>query len=203
MKKMTHRQIAAMKTRENILDEGLRLITQHGFQNLSVEDITIAAGVSKGTFYTYFKRKEDILYEICTYAFRDIERRFIDDKNSSIIKKLTVFFTDFILEVQRYGINITREWIRDVIAPGNLCGQKNSGKWFADTDMVRNILSHSVRTGQLKRNTPVDALAYIITSQMYGMMTGWCMSDGDFNPSDWVKKFCDLQLKPMLYKYIV
>lgn len=42
----------------------------------------------------------------------------------SIIKKLNVFFRDFIAEIQRYGINITREWIRDVIAPGNLGGQK-------------------------------------------------------------------------------
>ena len=45
-------------------------------------------------------------------------------KKSDIIKKLNVFFRDFIAEIQRYGINITREWIRDVIAPGNLGGQK-------------------------------------------------------------------------------
>ena len=116
---------------------------------------------------------------------------------------MNVFFRDFIAEIQRYGITITREWIRDVIAPGNLGGQKNAGKWFTDTEMVRNVLMHAVRVGQLKRNTPVDALAYVITSQLYGMMTGWCMSDGEFNPADWSKKFCDLQLNQMLRPYII
>ena len=65
-----------------------------------------------------------VLIFLATRADSNDKRRFIDDEKSDIIKKLNVFFRDFIAEIQRYGINITREWIRDVIAPGNLGGQK-------------------------------------------------------------------------------
>ncbi|MBQ7409298.1 MAG: TetR/AcrR family transcriptional regulator, partial [Alphaproteobacteria bacterium] len=56
---MNMRERAALETRKKLLKTGQKLIMRKGLSNISVEDITNAAGVAKGTFYTYFKRKED------------------------------------------------------------------------------------------------------------------------------------------------
>ncbi|WP_313193208.1 TetR/AcrR family transcriptional regulator [Shinella zoogloeoides] len=46
--------------REQILDGAKRVFMEQGFEAASMNDITRAAGVSKGTIYVYFENKEDL-----------------------------------------------------------------------------------------------------------------------------------------------
>ena len=61
---MGSRQEAALQTRKKLTEAGKKIICEKGLTNTSIEEITEAAGVSKGTFYTYFKRKEDIVFAL-------------------------------------------------------------------------------------------------------------------------------------------
>ncbi len=51
-------------TKERILRAGKRVIFQKGFYRARVSDITSEAGVAHGTFYLYFRTKEDFLLEL-------------------------------------------------------------------------------------------------------------------------------------------
>ena len=53
------RQEMALKTRENIVEAAKKVISKKGFKGAYIQDITEQAGVAKGTFYTYFKTKEE------------------------------------------------------------------------------------------------------------------------------------------------
>lgn len=44
-------------TKQKLLTAADQLIVKEGYAAVSVERITKLAGVSKGTFYTYFKRR--------------------------------------------------------------------------------------------------------------------------------------------------
>lgn len=46
--------------REELLDVAFELCRSHGFEAMSVEQVTQAAGVAKGTFYHYFGSKADL-----------------------------------------------------------------------------------------------------------------------------------------------
>lgn len=199
---MTNRERAALETKQKLLKTGLKLIKKHGLENITVSDITTAAHVAKGTFYTYFDRKEDIIFEICRDAYADLEKNFYADTSHDIVKKLTKYFHAFMAEVERYDINICREWIRDVINPKTAPTNRDTQKWFFDVQTLIRILQTAVKNGELTKNAPIGAIAYIIMSELYGMMTGWCMSDGGFQPLDWTARFCELQLKPMLAPYL-
>lgn len=50
--------------RENIVEAALVEFHRRGFNACSVEDITKAAGVPKGSFYNHFKSKEDLGAEV-------------------------------------------------------------------------------------------------------------------------------------------
>ncbi len=69
--------------------------------------------------------------------------------------------------------------------------------------MLENILQKAVLNKELKKDTPVELLTHIIITQLYGMMTCWCMSDGIFEPKEWTKKFCEAQIKKILEEYII
>ena len=200
---MTKRQENALRTRQKLLDTAENLLKANGFNALCVEDITKAAGVAKGTFYVYFKHKEDIVSEICRGYFKAIETQINNMKSKDLVKKLSLYFDNFMEAVEIYGINICREWIRASIDPHFAPDNTDMSKWQYDVDMLKNILTNAVKNKELKEDTPVELLTNLIISELYGMMTCWCMSDGNFEPKEWTKKFSDFQLKAILDKYLV
>lgn len=50
--------------RDELLDVTLDLCANVGFESMSVEQVTTAAGVAKGTFYHYFASKQDLLLQL-------------------------------------------------------------------------------------------------------------------------------------------
>lgn len=53
------------ETRERIIRAALDLFSERGVMATTVEDITNAADVGKGTFFNYFPSKEDVLAHLC------------------------------------------------------------------------------------------------------------------------------------------
>ena len=45
------------ETRRRIVETAMRLFTERGYDNVTVADITDAADVAKGTFFTHFPSK--------------------------------------------------------------------------------------------------------------------------------------------------
>ncbi|MDR3772909.1 MAG: TetR/AcrR family transcriptional regulator [Terracidiphilus sp.] len=58
---MDRRQRRAAETRLRLFRCALQLFALRGFPNVTVEDITQAADVGKGTFFNYFESKEHVL----------------------------------------------------------------------------------------------------------------------------------------------
>jgi len=200
---MTKRQENALKTRQKLLDTTENLLRTKGLSALSVDEITKEAGVAKGTFYVYFKHKEDIISEITWGYYKNIENKLNSMKNSNIVEKLTVYFEEFMKAVEMYGINICREWIKSAIDPKIMLQNMNMTKWQYDVDMLKNILNNAIMNKELKKDKPVELLVHLIISQLYGMMTCWCMSNGKFEPLDWSDKFCKIQLNSILKEFLI
>ncbi len=70
--------------RENIKSVAQKLFLQKGFDNVSVEEITKQAGISKGSFYTYFKSKDELLKEIALGSIDALKEELI--KNAKKLK---------------------------------------------------------------------------------------------------------------------
>ena len=58
------RERRSVETREKLFRAALRLFSERGFVATTVEDITEAADVGKGTFFNYFPSKEHILAQL-------------------------------------------------------------------------------------------------------------------------------------------
>ena len=58
--------MARRNTRNAILEAGTKPFIERGYNACSVQDITDAAGVPKGSFYNHFKSKEALAAEIPT-----------------------------------------------------------------------------------------------------------------------------------------
>ena len=58
---MGRRERRAVETRIRLFRCALQLFSERGFPNVTVEDITEAANVGKGTFFNYFESKDHVL----------------------------------------------------------------------------------------------------------------------------------------------
>lgn len=69
------------KLRHELILAGIRLSRELGLQRMSVEKITSAVGIAKGSFYIFFDSKEDFILEIADYANRETEKMLLASLN--------------------------------------------------------------------------------------------------------------------------
>jgi TetR/AcrR family transcriptional repressor of nem operon len=67
--------MARPNVREKIVEAGLKVLIEKGFNGSGVQDITDAAGVPKGSFYNHFESKEALGAEVVERYGRDNPRR--------------------------------------------------------------------------------------------------------------------------------
>jgi AcrR family transcriptional regulator len=86
-----------MDTRKKLINSAKRLFSKNGYYETKVSDIVADAGLSQGTFYIYFKSKEDIFKELV----KDMSEKIIrllkeyaskEDDIETIIKNATLDF---------------------------------------------------------------------------------------------------------------
>jgi AcrR family transcriptional regulator len=65
-------------TRRKILDAARREIGKRGFAESSISSITAAAGVGQGTFYLYFRSKEEVMRELVQHMGRSLRRHLTE-----------------------------------------------------------------------------------------------------------------------------
>ncbi len=58
--------------RQQLLDLGLELFSQRPFEDISVEDIADAAGISRGLLYHYFPSKRDFYVAVVRVAAAEL-----------------------------------------------------------------------------------------------------------------------------------
>lgn len=64
------------RRREGLLEAATRVFAKQGYRAASISDIISAAGVARGTFYLYFRSKQDILFAVID-DFREQQKAFI------------------------------------------------------------------------------------------------------------------------------
>lgn len=72
------REKQKLEVRKSLLDHGLDLIRRQGLVPTTVEEITRAAGVAKGTFFNHFPSKESLLYDFIQRETDQIMKEAMD-----------------------------------------------------------------------------------------------------------------------------
>jgi len=98
--------MARTNTREEIIRKGAELIHAQGFNATGLQQILQTAGIPKGSFYFYFKSKEDFGLEIINYfnsIISAIFTRYLSDKKIPPLKRLEALFEFFEAAFQKSG----------------------------------------------------------------------------------------------------
>lgn len=67
--------------RQELILAGIRLSKELGVQKMSVEKLTAAVGIAKGSFYLFFGSKEDFILEVAAYASEETQKMLLKKLN--------------------------------------------------------------------------------------------------------------------------
>ena len=94
---------ATFQKRKKIVDKAWELFAKNGYKETKVEDITKDLGISKGSFYTYFATKDELLYEVLGKIKKEINRNLENINVNQVPEKV---LEDYVKAKMNYVVKI-------------------------------------------------------------------------------------------------
>lgn len=180
---MGRREEKTARTRASIVDNAMRLFAERGFDSVTVDEITQAAGVAKGTFYSYFSVKSDIIVE----EFWKIDRYYEEYASRNLARYGTPE------EKLRAFTRAQMRYVRDVIGNDNLkilyanqtllTGQEKvivnpQRQWYT---IIAGIIAEGQASGVFRTDASPEELARGFNRSMRSVFLDWCITDAAFD----------------------
>lgn len=143
--------------RAALLQAGIELIEEHGVETTTIEAITSRAGVAKGTFYNYFKTKEDLIYAAVQEGYEGWEGQLeqILRLHSSTPERLSAVFRRIIAWVEQHP---ELNWIWLMEGLRRMRSSERARSPFKE--ILRRIFAAGQESGEIRAGRPPEALAY-------------------------------------------
>lgn len=162
--------------RQRILEKGAEIIHQKGYNHTGIQEILDAAGIPKGSFYNYFKNKEDFGLQVIDHFvayFDGLARQILDNHSSpplERVRKLLDSFIDF-FRSKEYTLgcpigNLAQE-MGDLSVPF-----QRKLKWAVDAmagHYIR-VLSEARSKGDLPQGLDVRQTAFFLVTSWHGAL---------------------------------
>lgn len=190
-KKLTKRQQQALETRHRLYDSAITLFKEKGYYDVSIDEIVTRAGTSKGSFYTHFVSKDQVIIEY----FKNLDNHYIElyqelknCKSSS--EKLINFVKDMYLYVtEKAGFELTY-----VIYDTQLSQSKEKTSIIDKNrplyKILYKIMEEGQKSGEFRNDLSINELVRMANHTMRGTFYDWCLYDGNFDIiEDGVKYF--------------
>ena len=100
---MEKKKGARSQKRKKIVDKAWELFAKNGYKETKVEDITKDLGISKGSFYTYFATKDELLYEVLGKIKKEINRNLENINVNQVPEKV---LEDYVKAKMNYVVKI-------------------------------------------------------------------------------------------------
>lgn len=177
---LTKRQQQALKTKAAIVASALHLFQERGFDPVTIADITDSAGVARGSFYTYFKSKSDIIVE----EFWKIDKYYEKyaknlRKHTTAAAKLLAFTRAQLRYVRDVpGIeNLKVLYANQTFEPGSDKVINNRQRFWHH--LIRRLIAEGQAAGEFRTDIEPETLAVYFNRSMRGVFLDWCISSAE------------------------
>lgn len=202
--RVTNRQRQAVMTKQRILDTAEQLIREKGFDKVSVDDIVAACGVAKGTFYHYFRSKDEILVYITRTPYEELKRKFAETEGRPALERLKQFILNWYDMADRFAFHFSVSSFRAFQNAEKIDEySRNDSQMEYGILIIRECLKDAISNEELQPDAPAEALAHEIMFSMQGSILYRCRHPENFHSLDWESCFSRMILKLLLGPYIV
>ena len=188
MSKVRQKQI---KRRSEIIEAAIPLLNCVPFDELSVNEICEAVGISVGSFYHYFEKKSDLLVGLLGLIDEHLEASVYPLLNSDDeLANLRRFALEWAQYVDSHGLE--RSKLISSVQPANcdMLGQKRGSVVFLEA-----IFERGQEKGQIAPDCAPSRLAELFLLALRGITTDWSRNDGRYALVEKMDDFICIWLK--------
>ena len=165
-------------TRNLLIEAAMELFKKQEYQKTKIEEIARAAGVSKPTFFAYFKSKEQILYEFDLQQLKTFEctmKSQLNNHDDLVInlRKAIVYMavnlhtTSMITQNMMHLLTINEDYKRLL-----------SDMFAKFHTVTKEIIDYGQHNKIITMDIPAEAIATDIVNIYVGSLVNWVISNG-------------------------
>jgi TetR/AcrR family fatty acid metabolism transcriptional regulator len=150
--------------KEKAVEKAREYFHKYGYRGASLSSLIEEIGISKPTFYNYFKNKEELFYTVMLETYNEFHYQFNQKARSAAnaMEKLDHFIMTFEWFLDTYPI------FRDLFKPGNdlimrWTDSRHSKDFFAEgVETVHSILEQGMEEGIFAGDIDAREIAFLL-----------------------------------------
>lgn len=174
------------ETKKRLFECAEKLFQQYDYKDVSVEAITKAAGVTKGTFYVHFDSKDTLYIALFSTYVEHLDldyTAFLDSlpPDLPVADTLMAFVGEIIdLMVDKVGYDNLRT-VYQLQLTNALDMHTITGYSREIYKLFNDILDRGIQRGEFKTSLPLEILTKHFVMAIRGLTYEWCIRYPDFN----------------------
>ncbi|HOL35929.1 MAG TPA: TetR/AcrR family transcriptional regulator [bacterium] len=167
--------------KQAIIEAASKIIGEKGYSLTTIDEIAAKSGIGKGTFYIYFKNKDDLFFAIIEENFN----QFLSNAKASI-EKIDDFFEKIRKFIEMYLSHHEKNYFLFKILvqekPSIKKGEfmKFWSTFFSRWDFLKNEISDQIKAGTLK-NFGADDIMHSLLGILHGNIHKWLLSGREYS----------------------
>ena len=174
--------------REKIIDASWELFNEKGFGETTINDMIARAGISKGTFYYYFRSKDELLDTLSEILDREYERLEKEEpEGMGAFERLMWINYEMHEFIQK---NIEYRLMAYLYSAQII---KETGSSLLDRNRyyfryLEKIMHDGQRSGELTDEMAVSDMVNFFSMGERALVTEWCMTNGGFDLGEYSRE---------------
>jgi AcrR family transcriptional regulator len=153
--------------RAEILQAASELFEEIGYESTSVDSIVRSAGIAKGTFYYYFKSKDEVLAALAQQLCAEMVARsqiIADDPQLGAIEKFCA-----IIAAQNQTVETRQALVEDLHRPENraLHERSNIETVLAFGPILAAVVEQGNQEGVFQVDDPLSTVQFILAGSLF------------------------------------
>ena len=189
------------KTQTRIINCALTLFKEHGYNNVTIQQICKSAGVTKSTFYYHFPSKEALIEGYTDQISRSTQEIFSDILAlDSHIKQLWAIFSSYTQKNNEYGASIVNQVYSTMLST---CDEIIFPQSLSLFNTVVILIEKAQKAKEIENMAPACDIAEILYYGSRGIVYSWAVEQGAFRLEDRFKDLFNTLLLPVKEHIII
>lgn len=168
-------------TKGRIIAAAWKLFYEQGYEETTVEDIVFESETSKGSFYHYFKGKDDLMGTLANVFDEKYEELMqVMDPNLGAMEKL-IYVNHELFAMIDGGVSmdlLARLLSTQLLSRGEKHLLDRNRTYFK---LLRQIIAEGQQTGQLRRDRTVNEIVKAYALWERALLYDWCLCGGEYS----------------------
>ena len=168
--------------RESIILNTIDVINEFGIHSVSTKEIAKRLGISEGTIFRYFPKKNNLLNAVLEHysQYDDDIFHTVREKKMPPEEAIVFYIDSYMAYYENYPAITAITQAYDMLKDIPELGDKVKSIFTNRSSFMKELIEEAQKTGVICKGVDIDNLTDIITSTYRGICLKWRMNNFDF-----------------------